>query len=137
MAFWDADFTTRMGAETATGQAGLACFIVAGFRVVGALFFGGMVGFETLEGQIIAGLTAVEAILAVIAGFRFRAGKGAFIGMVVAAFLALAIVNALVSLTFAGIIFNTVFLIVIVQGIRGALVLRRGDFAEDEVEAFE
>ena len=25
MAFWDADLTTRMGAETATGQAGMAC----------------------------------------------------------------------------------------------------------------
>ena len=137
MAFWDADFTTRMGAETATGQAGLACFIVAGFRVVGALVFGGMTGFDTIEGQIIAGLTAVEVIVALIAGFRFRASKGAFIGMAMAALLALSIVNALASLTFAGIIFNTIFLIVIVQGIRGALVLRRGDFAEDEVEAFE
>lgn len=137
MAFWDADFTTRMGAETATGQAGLVCFIIAGFRVVGALFFGGMVGFETLDGQIIAGLTAVEAIVAVIAGFRFRAGKGAFIGMAMAALLALSILNALVSLTFAGIIFNSVFLVVIVQGIRGALVLRNGGFDEDEVEAFE
>ena len=137
MAFWGADFTTRMGAETATGQAGLVCFIIAGFRVVGALFFGGVAGFDTLEGQIIAGLTAVEVIIALITGFRFRAGKGAFFGMAMVALLALSIVNALVSFTFAGIIFNTVFLIAIVQGICGALVLRRGDFAEDEVEAFE
>ena len=48
MAFWDADLTTRMGAETATGQASLACFILAGFRVVAALFIGSLVGPDTL-----------------------------------------------------------------------------------------
>lgn len=136
MAFWDADLTTRMGAETATGQAGLACFILAGFRVVAALFLGGSIGLDTTEGQVFAAITGIEAIVAVIAGFRFRAGKGAYIGMVVAALLALTILDSVVSLGFGGIIINTIFLIVVINGIRGAFAMR-GTFDEDEVEAFE
>ena len=137
MSFWDVDLTTRLGAESATDSAGTACFALAAFRVVAALFFGGMMGIETLEGQIVAGVTALEALLAVIAGVRFRAGKGAFIGIAVVAMLVLAIINSLVTLTFMGIILNTLFTIWIVQGIRGAFALRKDYFEEDAYETFE
>ena len=137
MAFWDADLTTRMGAETATGQAGMACFIIAGLRVIGALVFGGMAGFDTTEGQVIAAVIAIEAGLAIAAGLRFRAGKGAFIGIAFAVLLVLAIINSLVSLTFSGIIINTVVLVVVIQGIRGAFALRGSEFEDDSVEVFE
>ena len=137
MAFWEADFSTRMGAETATGQGGLACFIKAGFMVLGAAVFGGMAGFETTEGQVIVAALGLQLVLFVIAGFRFRAGKGAFWGIVAAALLALAIVDSLVTMAFGGIIINAVFLVVVVQGVRGAFALRKGEFDEDDIEAFE
>ena len=137
MSFWDADLTTRLGAESATDSAGTACFAIAVFRIIAALFFGGMIGLETLEGKLIAGVTALEAVLALAAGFRFRAGKGAFIGIAVAAMLVLAIVNSLVTLAFLGIILNSVFLVMVIQGIRGAFALRKGQFDEDDYAAFE
>ena len=137
MAFWDADLTTRMGAETATDQAGLACFIVAGLRVVGGFFFGGSLGYDTVEGQAVLVVAAIQAIVAIIAGFRFRAGKGAFIGMAMAALLALAILDSLVSFGLGGIVISAVMLVMVVQGIRGALALRGTDFEDDAVEVFE
>ena len=137
MAFWDADLTTRMGAETATDQAGLACFIVAGLRVVGGFFFGGALGYETVEGQIVLVFIAIQVVVAIIAGFRFRAGKGAFIGMAMAALLGLAILDSLVSFGLGGIVINAIMLVMVVQGVRGALALRGTDFEDDAVEVFE
>ena len=137
MAFWDADLTTRMGADTATSQAGLACFILAGFRILGALFFGGLIGLETLEGQVVAVTTGIEALVALIAGFRFRAGKGAFWGIAAAVLLGISILNSLIGFAIGGVVIGAVFLVVIVQGIRGAFALRAGGFDEDELEAFE
>lgn len=137
MAFWDADFTTRAGSETATGQAGLACFILAGFRVFAAAFLGGMTGIDTLEGQVIAGITGLEAVVAIIAGLRFRSGKGAYWGMAVAALLGLTILNGVVSLSLGGVVMSSIFLVIIVQGVRGALALRGDDFDEDYAEAFD
>lgn len=137
MAFWDADFTTRAGSETATGQASLACFILAAFRVLAAAFLGGITGLETVEGQLIAGITALEAVVAVVAGFRFRAGKGAFWGIGVAALLGLSILNSVVSIAIGGVVIGGIFLVIIVQGIRGALALRSNAFEEDYAEAFD
>jgi len=137
MAFWDADLTTRMGAETATGQAGLACFILAGFRILAALFFGGMAGIDSLEGQIIAGLTTIEALVAVVAGFRFRSGKGTYWGIAVAALLAMGILNSLASVAIGGIVISAIFLVIVVQGVRGALALKSTHFDDDDLEAFE
>ncbi len=137
MAFWDADFTTRMGSQSATDQAALACFLLAGFRVIATLFFGGMMGIESTEGQVVAGLTALEALVAIIAGFRFRAGKGAYWGMAVVALLALGIISALTSVAIGGIVISTIFLVIVVQGLRGAFALRNSQFSDDEIEAFE
>lgn len=139
MAFWDADLSTRMGAQSAADQGGLACFVSAGLAVVGALFFGGLMGFDTPEGIAVAALTAVEVALSVIAGIRLRMGKGAYWAMAVAALLGLQLLLKLVTLQIgAGIIFNVIILVFVVQGIRGALALRAGNvFEEDAMEAFE
>jgi len=138
MAFWDADLTTRMGAESAAHQGGLGCFIFSGLAVLGLVFFGGMTGFDTPEG--IAGMAGAgaEALVGLIAGTRLRAGKGAFWGIAAAAILALEMLFKLVTLTIGGgLIINAVLLVVIVQGVRGAFALRsaRG-FAEDDAEVF-
>lgn len=139
MAFWDVDLTTRSGAETATSQGALACFITAGLTVVGAFFFGGIVGFDTVEGQITIGVIGVQAVIALIAGLRLRATKGAFWGIAVVAMLVLEIINKLVTLTgLGGLVINGIMLVMVVQGVRGAWALRRGTgFEDDDVEAFE
>lgn len=139
MAFWDVDLTTRGGAETATSQGALACFITAGLTVVGALFFGGMVGFDTIEGQITVGLIGVQALIALVAGLRLRAGKGAFWGIAVAVMLVLEMINKVVTLTgIGGLVINGIMLVMVVQGVRGALALRRDTgFEDDDVEVFE
>lgn len=139
MAFWDVDLTTRSGAETATSQGALACFITAGLTVVGALFVGGVVGFDTLEGQIAMGAVAVQAVIALVAGLRLRSGKGAFWGIVVAAMLVLEIINKLVTLTgIGGLVINAIMLVMVIQGVRGAWALRSSaGFEDDHVEVFE
>lgn len=139
MAFWNVDLTTRSGAETAADQGGLACFFVAGLTVLGALVFGGLAGFDTIEGQITMATIGLQAVIALIAGFRLRAGKGAFWGMAVAAFLVLEIVTKLVTLNgIGGLVLNVVFLIMVVQGVRGAWALRsQVPFEDDQVEVFE
>ena len=139
MAFWDVDLTTRSGAETATSQGALACFITAGLTVVGALFFGGMVGFDTIEGQITAGLIGFQALIALVAGLRLRAGKGAFWGIAVAAMLVLEMINKVVTLTgIGGLVINAIMLVMVVQGVRGAWALRRDTgFDDDAAEMFE
>jgi len=139
MAFWDVDLTTRSGAETATSQGALACFITAGLTVVGALFVGGVVGFDTLEGQIAMGAVAIQGVIALVAGLRLRIGKGAFWGIAVAAMLVLEIINKLVTLTgLGGLVINAIMLVMVVQGVRGAWALRSGaGFEDDHVEVFE
>ncbi|WP_337661210.1 hypothetical protein [Erythrobacter sp. Alg231-14] len=137
MAFWDTDLTTRMGAETATGQAGVACFVLAGFRIVALLFFGGMVGLDNFEGLFLAGMTGLEALMAVVAGFRFRSGNGAYWGIAVAALLALSILSSLVSLAIGGVVISAIFFVIVVQGVRGALALRNTHFDDEDLEAFE
>lgn len=139
MAFWDVDLSARSSAETAADQGGLACFTTAGLTVLGALFFGGMVGFDTIEGQLTVGVIGLQALIALVAGFRLKAGKGVFWGSAVAAMLVLEIINKLlIALAFGGLILNLFFLVMVVQGVRGAWALRRGTgFEDDQVEVFE
>lgn len=130
--------TTRMGAESATDQAGLACFVVAGLTVLGAVFFGGMAGFTTTEGQVVMAIIGLQALFFCIAGIRFRAGKGAFLGIAAALLLVFEMISKVMEGSIGGgLIINGVLLIVVIQGIRGAFALRSGGFAEDEIDAFE
>ena len=138
MAFWDADLTTRMGAESAAFQGGLGCFIYSGMAVLGLVFFGGVNGFDTPEG--IAGIAGVgaEVLVTTTAGFRLRAGKGAFWGSAAALIVGLELLFKLISLSInGGLIIGAVVLVVIVQGVRGAFALRSANgFAEDDAEVF-
>ncbi|HSF12459.1 MAG TPA: hypothetical protein VLA50_05745 [Erythrobacter sp.] len=138
MAFWDIDLTTRSGAETAADQGGLACFFVSGLTLLGAVVFGGLAGFDTAEGVGTAVVIACSAVIALIAGFRLRAGKGAFWGIAVAALLVFEIISKLATFAIGGIVLNTIFLVMVVQGVRGAWALRgQSGFADDDVEVFE
>lgn len=138
MAFWDIDLTTRSGAETAAHQGGLASYFVAGLTIVGGLVLGGLTELETAEGLSAAVVIAVSALIAAIAGFRLRAGKGAFWGIAVAVMLVVEIISKLAAFTIGGIILNVIFLVLVVQGVRGAWALRsETGFGEDDVEVFE
>ena len=139
MAFWDADLTTRMGAESATDQGGIACFVVVGLTVLGAVMTGASMGFDTIEGMVSVAAIGIEAVIFLIAGLRFRAGKGAFWGIAAAVILVLEILNKLITLLIGfGIIFNVILLVLIIQGVRGAWALRNEvGFSEDDFEVFE
>lgn len=138
MAFWNIDLTTRSGAETAADQGGLACFFVAGFTLLAALIFGGLAGFDTAEGIATAAFIAVQGLVALVAGFRLRAGKGAFWGIAVALMLMLEIVSKLSTFAIGGIVLNVLFLVMVVQGVRGAFALRgEPRFEDEDIEVFE
>ncbi|WP_209349330.1 hypothetical protein [Pontixanthobacter sp. CEM42] len=139
MSFWQIDLTTRAGAHTATSQGAIGCFIFAGLAMLGMLILGGAAGFTTTEGITAVVAVGLEVVVGLVAGFRMRAGKGAFWGIATAALLAFEMVVKIVTLTgLLGLVINGVVLVLIVQGIRGALALR-GDavFDDDDVEVFE
>ncbi len=137
MAFWDADLETRMGAETAADAGGMASFVFAGLSVLGAVIFGGLTSMDTTEAIGGAVAVGIQVLIGIVAGFRLRAGKGAFWGIAVAALLAIELLFKLATFAISGgLVINVILLVVVVQGIRGAFALR-GSFAEDEIEAFE
>ena len=138
MAFWDIDLTTRMGAQSAAQQGGLASYFVAGFSIVGGLVLGGLTELETAEAVSSAVGIGVAALVAAIAGFRLRAGKGAFWGIAVAVLLVIEVIGKLATFALGGIVLNVIFLVMVVQGVRGAWALRsESGFSEDDIEVFE
>jgi hypothetical protein len=128
-----------MGARSATHQGAIGCFIFVGLSVLGMALYGGVAGYNTAEGIGAMVAIGIQAAIGLIAGLRMRNGKGAFWGIATAALLLLEIIVKLVSLTgIPGLVINVVLLIVIVQGIRGALALRSEvGFEDDDVEVFE
>lgn len=139
MAFWDIDLTTRMGAESAANQGALGCFLLAGLTVVAAFISSAVVNTSTLEGQIAIGFVVFQATVCLLAGIRLRQGKGAYLAMAVVAFLVIEIIAKLVTLTaLLGLVINVVLLVVVFQGVRGALALKNTQhFEEDDIAAFE
>lgn len=139
MAFWDVDLTTRMGAESAAHQGALGCFLLGGLTIIAGLFSTNVLNIETLEGQIGIALVALQALVCFIAGFRLRAGKGAWWAIVVALLLVIEMITRLATLTqLPGLIIQVVLLVVVVQGIRGAWALRRqASFDDEDAAAFE
>lgn len=134
MAFWNTDLTTQDGAEGAAQNGGFACFIAAGLTVVGMAMLVAMYNgpAEGLVGGI-AGV-ASETVVFTVAGFRLRAGKGVIWGGVAALLLIIEMVMKLVTMTgIAGIVINFVLLAFMINGVRGALALRRGDLDVEEV----
>lgn len=140
MAFWTIDLTTRVGAQGATHLGSMGAFGFAGLAVLGAVVMGGLTGLDTPEGMGIALTAGAEAVVGLIAGFRFRAGKGAFWGMAAAALLTIEMVYKVISLAIGGgLVINAVLLVCLVQGIRGAMALRSTStlFEDDASEVFE
>jgi len=83
------------------------------------------------------GVIALVAIgLFVVTGLRLRSGKGAFWGSVTVAWLGLEVLGKLLAFSIPGLIINTVLLIVLINGVRGAWALRRG-VGDDAGATFE
>lgn len=139
MAMWTVDLTTQDGAESATQQGGLACFLAAGMSVLGAaLMLGGFAGLGGPDPVLSAIGAGLEALFFVIAGFRLRAGKGMIWGSVAALVILVELAGKLLAFSVVGIFINVAVLIGMINGVRGAIALRRGDFdAEDAAAVFE
>ncbi len=136
--FWRVDLTSRLGAHSATHQGALACFIFAGLAVLGFFLLGGIAGFTTPDGIAVMIGAGLEFIVATIAGLRLRAGKGAYWGMATAFLATLELIGKVVALSIGGIVIGALVLVYVVNGVRGALALKRGQgFADDAAEAFE
>ena len=137
MALWDADLTTRLGAQTAARTGAIAAFVFAGLGLLGAVLaaaFAMRTNPPLAIGTIIGGL--LEALVGVVAGFRLRSGKGMVWGGVTAALATLELIGKVVSLQFGGLLIGGVVLVYLVNGVRGAAALRRGPFADDDAETF-
>ena len=135
MSFWKIDLTTYDGAENAARTGGYACFIAVALSCLGA----GLIYAAVADGtaaMIALGGIAVEGLVFLIAGLRLRAGKGAFWGMAAAAMIAFELLTKLIGLSFVGIAIHSVLLIVMINGVRGALALRRNAFPEQLGEVF-
>lgn len=139
MAFWDADLTTRMGAESAADQGSIGCFLLGGLTLIAAFLSSNVLDPGELEGQIGIGLVALQAVVCFIAGFRLRQGKGAYWAMAVAFLLGIEIITKLVTMTaLPGLIISAVLMVIVIQGIRGALALRgQHAFDDEDAAAFE
>lgn len=136
--FWQVDLSTRAGAISATKTGSTGAFMMCAMAVLGAVVFGWMAGFTTSEG-IVASLGAlVEAGIALVAGLRFRAGKGLVWGGIATALMTLEALAKLLAFSIGGLIISGVVLVALVTGLRGAMALRsdRG-FRDDEVTVFE
>lgn len=138
MAFWDIDLTTRAGARGAAHTAGTAAFVYAGATVLGALIGGAMVQTVNLAQTSLNMLPIVLAVLAAFAGFRLQDGKGLVIGSILTVLVALDLLAHLLALQgIPGMVLCAVVLVLLVQGLRGALALSRGTgFADDNIDTF-
>ena len=139
MSIWNPDLATRMGAKSAADMGGLACFVYAGLCGLSMVISGGAVGYTSPEGTLFLAIVGAQAVLAVITGFRMRAGKGAFWGAATLAIMALELFGKLISLAIGfGLIFAVILMVLVFHGVRGAFALRRGDgFTDEEADAFE
>jgi hypothetical protein len=137
LAVWSVDLTTEDGALSAVQNGGMACFIAAGLSVLGIVVLCATHGISPVLFASLAG-AAIELAIFVVAGLRFRAGKGMVWGSVAALLIVLEIITKLVTLTGAfGIVINAALLVATINGVRGARALRRIDLSPaDAAEIF-
>lgn len=135
--FWTVDLSTRAGARSAASQGGLACFVFSGMAVLGFVLLGGMAGYGSPQGLAILIGAGLELVVGVIAGLRLRAGKGAVWGIAVIVLLVAEGVSKIMALSFGGLIIIGFLMVTVINGVRGALALRRGlGFEDEDAEAF-
>lgn len=137
--FWHIDLTTRAGALGATGTAAIASFALAGLTMLGGLILAPW--RAPGAGESISALVAIglEILVFIMAGLRLRVGKGLVWGSVAAVLVGIEILFKLLTLTgIGGVVINGVLLVGLVNGLRGALALKRGlGFDDEDVSAFE
>ena len=137
MAVWDIDLSNRAGARGASYQSALAAYVYAGMTVLGGLFALGVFDFTTTAGKIAAAQVALQLIVALVAGFMLRDGRGAFWGVALAAFMVINMIGGLVAGSIGGVILTGLLLLVLVNGLRGTFALRgEGRFADDDIDVF-
>ena len=134
--FWQIDLTSRSGAESATKQAELAGFGMTIMAILGMFLLGGLAGFSTVEGKVVVAAAGLEALVGLVAGLRFRAGKGAFWGIVALALMTLEFVAKLAAVSSIGIVITGILCVFLFNGIRGAFALKRGKFDDDIADVF-
>ncbi len=137
MSVWNVDLTTEDGALSAIQNGTLACFIAGVLTVLGAIFIYATNGPNpaTIASMAIA---AIELVIYIVAGLRFRARKGAAWGSVAAVLMVLEILAKIATFTgIAGIVINAALLMAIINGVRGARALGRVNLsATDAAEIF-
>ncbi|MFN4113341.1 MAG: hypothetical protein ACK4GD_05320 [Sphingomonadaceae bacterium] len=126
MPFRNADLGTQMGARSAAQQGALGCLLLGGLTIAAAFLSSSVLDPATLQGKIGLGLVAIQATVCFVAGYRLWNGKGAYWAMAVALLQVIEIATKLITMTaLPGLIISAVLLLVVIQGIRGALALRR------------
>ncbi len=137
MSVWNVDLTTEDGALSAIQNGTLACFIAGVLTVLGAIFIYATNGPNpaTIASMAIA---AIELVIYIVAGLRFRARKGAAWGSVAAVLMVLEILAKIATFTgIAGIVINAALLMATINGVRGARALGRVNLsATDAAEIF-
>lgn len=136
MAFWKADIETRDGAENAARSGSYACFIVAAASVLYAGLQFALPG--TSDAGPLANVIGIlaEAAIILVAGLRLRSGKGAYWGIAAVALLGMELVAKLAALS-VGSAVTALFLVVVLNGVRGAWALRRDTFPDDLADLFD
>ena len=104
--------------------------------IFGMFLLGGLAGFSTVEGKVVVAAAGLEALVGLVAGLRFRAGKGAFWGIVALALMTLEFVAKLAAVSLVGIVITGILCVFLFNGIRGAFALKRGKFDEDMADVF-
>lgn len=134
MAFWNVDLTTQDGTESAVQMGAFACFVSAALTLLASALVALLQHNSPVRSATIAG-DGLQLIIFIIAGFRFRSGKGLIWGIVAAVILAIEAVANLVALTgFTGTIIDLMLLVIIINGVRGAHAGRHQIFKSDKVE---
>ena len=140
MAFWEIDLTTRIGAREAASTGATAAYIYAGVSLLGALLSGALLQQVGKFGQTVFDFgPVVISVLALFAGFRLKDGKGLVLGSLLALIVVLGLLMQLAALAIGGgTAISLVVLVLLIQGLRGAWALHKGqNFEDDDVAAFE
>ncbi|WP_174279413.1 hypothetical protein [Sphingomonas bacterium] len=128
------DLTTHDGATGAAEMGGFANFIAAGLSVLGIVVFGLLHLAPGISAASALVSATIEAAIFAVAGIRLRAGKGAIWGTVAALLMLVEMIGKLV--TFNGVfslVIDGILLVGMINGVRGALALRRGIADPDQL----
>ena len=142
MALWTNDLTMREVALGAAQQGGLACFFQAGRYALGAAMTGDLLdGTHSQEAIYRAVGGGLEVFLLVVAGLRLLTGRGLIWGGLAVGLVLFELLKKIVAfdiLGTGGILLGGLLTIAMINGLRGAWVLRRsGPDPEEAAAIFE